>query len=412
MLFHQVLHSQFWNPTSALNPTDNITALTVNSNGKIFAANWAKGVYTSTNHGLNWTLSGLSGLRPYALECAPNDFVFALQSTQTALNIHRTTNGGVSWQVVMNQSITNNFASGGSIVFVNDSVYVAAMSLTVGPTIGDVAGRIFRSTDRGATWNQITNIVAGFTEDLVLTPTGRILAATSLGGVKASDNNGSSWMNTGYNIYSNTLAVNSLGHVFVGRWTAGDTSQMVFRSTDNGALWFPTTCTGGNVRALMVDDDVLYVANENKVVRKSTDGGNTWEFISSGLPNTTFVQSLAASPNGILYAGTTTLGVFKSGGLVPVVNLNENASEFSLNQNYPNPFNPLTKIKFTVPNAVKVNLIVYNALGSMIETLLNHNLSQGSYEIEFNSDALPTGVYFYKLTAGEFSVVKKMMLVK
>lgn len=413
VIFHSVLYAQFWNPTSSMNPTDNISALTVNSAGEIFAANLSKGIYKSTNHGLNWSLSGLSGLLPYALKTAPNGFLFALHSTQSTLNIYRSTNNGVSWQAVMSQSISNNFVRSGNIVFVNDSTFVAAMSFTIGPTIGDVAGRIFRSTDRGASWQQVSQIAAGFTEDLALLPSGRILAATSLGGVKASDNNGSSWMNTGYNIFAYRLAVNSQGHAFVGRWTAGDTVQMIYRSTDNGALWFPTTCTGGDIHSLMIDNnDVLYAGSDNRVVRRSSDGGDTWEFITSGIPNTTYVLSFAASPDGILYAGTTNLGVFKSGGLVTVTHQNETVSGFSLKQNYPNPFNPVTRIGFLLPKQAFVNLTVYDITGKEAAVLINGIMQMGSHNIEFNASGLSSGVYFYRISAGNFTEVRKMTLIR
>jgi hypothetical protein len=91
--------------------------------------------------------------------------------------------------------------------------------------------------------------------------------------------------------------------------------------------------------------------------------------------------------------------------------------EFSLSQNYPNPFNPSTKINFTISSEVKrgtsnVKLIVYDILGREIKTLLNKPIQPGEYEIEFDGSELPSGVYFYKLSAGNFVETKKMMLIK
>lgn len=90
------------------------------------------------------------------------------------------------------------------------------------------------------------------------------------------------------------------------------------------------------------------------------------------------------------------------------------ATSFSLLQNYPNPFNPATKIKFGIPpgdNSV-VNLTVYDVLGRQLSELVNERLNTGLYEIEWNASALPSGVYFYKITAGDYIDTKKMMLVK
>jgi type IX secretion system substrate protein len=86
---------------------------------------------------------------------------------------------------------------------------------------------------------------------------------------------------------------------------------------------------------------------------------------------------------------------------------------FALNQNFPNPFNPSTSIKFTVPVASVVNLKIYDALGREVSSLLNnYALAAGNYVYDFNAAGLTSGVYFYKLTAGDFSDVKKMVLVK
>lgn len=91
--------------------------------------------------------------------------------------------------------------------------------------------------------------------------------------------------------------------------------------------------------------------------------------------------------------------------------------EFSLDQNYPNPFNPTTKIRFSVPSKVKgqkskVELKVYDLLGNEVATLVNEEKSPGVYEIEFDGSLLTSGIYFYKLIAGEFNSVKKMILIK
>jgi hypothetical protein len=91
---------------------------------------------------------------------------------------------------------------------------------------------------------------------------------------------------------------------------------------------------------------------------------------------------------------------------------------FSLLQNYPNPFNPTTKIKFTVPSAlataqsVSTKLVLYNLLGQEVQTLLNKKLLPGNYEVEFDGSNLPSGIYLYKLTCGNNSLTKKMMLLK
>lgn len=88
------------------------------------------------------------------------------------------------------------------------------------------------------------------------------------------------------------------------------------------------------------------------------------------------------------------------------------AYSFSLNQNYPNPFNPSTNISYSIPHSGFVSLKIYDVLGKEIKTLVNTNQPSGYYEIEFNSDNLASGIYFYKLQAGESLDTKKMILLK
>ena len=85
---------------------------------------------------------------------------------------------------------------------------------------------------------------------------------------------------------------------------------------------------------------------------------------------------------------------------------------FALNQNYPNPFNPSTVIKFSVPKTGKVSLKVYDLLGREVSTLVDGRLVAGQHEAEFNATGMSSGVYYYRLTAGEKAQTKKMLLIK
>ena len=85
---------------------------------------------------------------------------------------------------------------------------------------------------------------------------------------------------------------------------------------------------------------------------------------------------------------------------------------FSLSQNYPNPFNPVTNIKYEIPVSSFVTVKIYNSLGVQISTIVNENKKQGSYDVNWDGTNFPSGVYFYELSAGEFTERKKMVLVK
>jgi hypothetical protein len=81
-------------------------------------------------------------------------------------------------------------------------------------------------------------------------------------------------------------------------------------------------------------------------------------------------------------------------------------------QNYPNPFNPSTQIEFAIPEASEVRLEVFNTLGQKVRTLKDAHLPAGYYSIRFDATSFPSGVYYYRLTAGSFTELKNMLLIK
>ena len=86
--------------------------------------------------------------------------------------------------------------------------------------------------------------------------------------------------------------------------------------------------------------------------------------------------------------------------------------EFRMEQNYPNPFNPSTIIRFSVSEKSNVVLKVYDILGSEVATLVNNDMDIGRYEVEFRADNYSSGIYIYKISAGDFVSTKKMILLK
>ena len=175
-------------------------------------------------------------------------------------------------------------------------------------------------------------------------------------------------------------------------------------SSDGGATWVtpvPVTNQSGPLR------DCRYVAISP-----------TNDFMVNG-PHYAYMlyqaDSIAGSSvNGagfsfahIMFAKATItdpIGVKNIGNNIP--------GSYQLYQNYPNPFNPTTKIKFDLPKNGFVNLKVYDILGREVAVLVNQELQAGSKEYEFNAVNLPSGVYFYKLKAGDFTATKKLVLVK
>ncbi len=102
-------------------------------------------------------------------------------------------------------------------------------------------------------------------------------------------------------------------------------------------------------------------------------------------------------------------GNFKYSQIVTVTSL---PTKLELWQNYPNPFNPTTTIQYAIPKAEHVTLKVYDELGKEVSTLVNENKEAGQYSVTFDGNGLASGIYLYSLRCGNFSQVKKLLLLK
>jgi len=190
-------------------------------------------------------------------------------------------------------------------------------------------------------------------------------------------------------------------------------------------------CVGYENILFEFDNDWKTYANlDSAIVEASYNGGSTWvPIISWGgtdvrnthevkpLPGATDIPNLKIRFRSIQpgYDWWWTIdNVIIKGDLVTAVTKNEGQipTDYALSQNYPNPFNPSTKIKFDIPKSSYVKLIVYDVLGREIRTLMNEKLNAGRYNVNWNGSSYPSGVYFYKLIAGDYVSVKKMILLK
>jgi hypothetical protein len=131
------------------------------------------------------------------------------------------------------------------------------------------------------------------------------------------------------------------------------------------------------------------------------------------------VKSVAGQPftGRMEYANTVVESGFLGDTLVGavVVGVDEGsiiALTFALRQNYPNPFNPSTTIGYELPHASRVSLKIYNVLGQEVATLVNEEKPAGVHEVRFDGSGLSSGVYFYRLRAGDFVQSKKLVVLK
>jgi hypothetical protein len=132
-------------------------------------------------------------------------------------------------------------------------------------------------------------------------------------------------------------------------------------------------------------------------------------FVNSGILTSSQGDELVSAANVVIDLLQNSL--LKS-GITELAKNEEIPDVYELEQNYPNPFNPSTVIRYGVPEDAKVTLAVYDILGSKVAELVNGNVAAGIHEVVFDASNLSSGIYFYRLSAGSFTQINKMLLLK
>ena len=361
--------------------------------------------------------------------------------------IYRSTNNGNSWDTVFNTNGLRiwNFAISGNYIFAGCDAHTNPMW-----------ANIFRSTDNGTSWNLSSSGIPG--GDISVKVYGNNLyAVANRTGIYLSTNNGSSWSTVWFSslqLHLFDLAISG-PNMLVGGY-------QLYLSSNNGVSW-DTIKTGGlpsnlnSINCLEINGNNVYLGAYPGGLYKSTNNGYNWNnilsipdvetisfygnnifaggygfYISSnsgvnwiskfdGLSNDSLIWTFANN-NSYAFIGVRGYDTaFRPSGIwrrpfsevIGIQNIStEIPSAFSLSQNYPNPFNPTTNIRFDLLKSGIVKLVVFDALGREVATLVNESLSPGTYEVTFDASKLNSGVYFYKITSGDFSDVKKMLLIK
>ena len=152
----------------------------------------------------------------------------------------------------------------------------------------------------------------------------------------------------------------------------------------------------------------------NKKFAKTVDGGINWVVET--------ISDIFVDLGGFYFIDSSTGWIVGSFGIIVKTTIGGISSlpkeesivvkEFGLSQNYPNPFNPSTKIEFVLPKSSDVRIEVYNTAGQKVQTLVTEKMAVGRHHIEFTAENLSSGIYFYRIEAGEFEDVKKMVLLR
>ncbi len=340
-----------------------------------------------------------------------NGWILRTYSNQSVFNwtVDFTTNGGISWQSGHMQQ-TGNWPLY-SMYFNNKNN---------GWTVGTV-GLVYRTTNGGIDWtNQVSNTGSYLNS---------VFFADSLNGWAVGDHTNSlgssiiKTINGGLNWLQQTeVTLHNLRSVYFtdinNGWIVGDYG-MVLKTDDGGTNWefqdcgIDTNYSNNLNKIYFIDDKNGWIVGNNGLILHTNNGGQSWNKQESGTTSNLYSLFFIDNDNGWVVGSDGVILHTTNGGISSVDEKTDRLpKEFDLLQNYPNPFNPTTTIKYTIPQENFVTIKVYDALGQNVTTLVNKEKSPGNYIVEFNGSKYPTGIYFYSINVGNYSSVKKMILLK
>lgn len=195
----------------------------------------------------------------------------------------------------------------------------------------------------------------------------------------------------------------------------GDTIQVTTHNLPIKFVWSAATDPDSEVvhYTLRVTTFGLSILGFDTTVTGITDTSKQLD-ITARLTVSSLITWWVSASDGIASTGSAdTFSLPTSTGVVGVKDYRSGRpAEFALSQNFPNPFNPSTSIKFQLPSESHVKLTVYSLLGQEVAVLIDGKMTPGYKSVDFNPSGLPSGVYLYRLSAGSFTQVRKMLLVR
>ncbi len=401
-----------WNSVDYINST---TATAVGSPGKIIR---------TTDAGLNWVAqTGGRNLDFRGVEFIDVNYGIAIASEGPVL---RTTNGGTDWVQV---DSLNGYPSAISYINFNNAFIISQF--------GGISW-IYRSTNGGLTWilqttDNASYLSVSFTDENngLITGIEGLILRTSNGGVISETN--TAYNRNGLNLpigdFQNTddsinvnitdnLSAYAVTRVYLTIDTVLHTNDadLEFFLGHNGitdTLIYQNGGSGDNFLGTFLNDETNFpLVSGEAPFRGSYEPYRPLSKFNGQDPDGYWnlrIYDRAAGSTGTLEAWSLTL-LYQS--LTGVPEDHKIPTTYLLSQNFPNPFNPSTMIRYHLPERLLVTIKIFNILGQEVVTLINEEKPAGSYEVNFNASKLSSGVYFYRLQAGNFISTKKMILLK
>ncbi len=241
------------------------------------------------------------------------------------------------------------------------------------------------------------------------------------GTVFKTTNAGTTWFNSNIPVNSHYYMFLKLSVVNINFVSVIGNGPPFYRSSDFGNTWEVRDSLSSYPPSVMYccafsNENIGFAGGTYGYLYKTTDGGYNWQRQNT-INDQRFWGAIYCYNDSVIWGvgGAGKIMHTTNGGewLVGIQNTNtETLEKYSLSQNYPNPFNPTTKINFALPKQGFVSLKIYDITGREIKILVNEVKQAGYYTVDFNGSHLSSGVYFYKIQSGDFSSVKRMVLIK
>jgi hypothetical protein len=394
--------AQQWSPVNNGLPTT-ISASIVSNAETLYVSVYGGGVFKSVDHGDTWTSlnADLTTLQVSALAMAP--YLIAGTDSGVYLQVN-----GSNWGHLSTVGMTNTLVR-----------FLALTPDSSGPrlAVGTPAG-IFRQL-HSSDWESANNGLSGDALD-VRSLTAYYSSGLKYGmtgtadGVYMSFDNYASWQRKSNGLTGSSLHINQVLNLDSPASLAA-TDSGLFATLDTGKSWIPvipteqfTASGAANYPGTGLG---LYFFGVKGFV---TTNFSSWPEINMAGVTGGHVLDFATTQDYI-YVTTQTGGVFRK-ALTDLASGVESAEAtphgFNLSQNYPNPFNPATKISFSIAKESYVSLIVYDMLGREVASLVSEVRQPGTYSESWNAEGVSSGVYMYRLVAGEHVAVYKMVLMR
>ena len=418
------VHNNNFNPLPPWNfiqttTTSQITDIQYSGVFNCWATHTSMGLVFSTNSGINWTSISFYDSTFTTLF---NGVYFLNSQTGWAvggaMQIRKTTNGGFNWVRQIPPPLAGVL---NSVHFFDQNTGIA-----IGRKTANYNSCILRTNDGGNLWYEV---IASTSNENELSAqfwfnstTGWICGRNIL---LKSTNGGLNYTNYYLNIPPTANGQNALLCIhFVNPstgWIGGSNldHKNIYITTNGGLNW---TFQNNPVAQYTYSqiNDIRFIDINRGWAAHGTPGSGTILFTTNSGVNwviddntNTWFDCLWTVNDATVYCGASGGKIWYTGIPSSVKKINENLPEkFSLLQNYPNPFNSMTNVKWQMLNAGYAKITVYDLMGRETAILVNEKLQAGTYEVKWDAGNLPSGVYYYKLTAGEYSEVRKMILIR